>query len=127
MEMCGMDWSLDELLAPWFGDAVEAWLAYSLTGSVDGWLDSDPLHVEEVDRVTIVLSRSFGAQCREAGGLVPSLGDSVAATAARVVVEMMAEGQESRAIELISRHPHPARPVRLLTEVLALGQTLSQQ
>ncbi len=117
-----MDWSLDELLAPWVGDAIEVWLVYKRIGSAGAWLDEDPRRLVDLDRVIVVVARAVSVQYQEAGRQLPiPANDLLVARVACAVVEVMAF-DEARGIELICSDRLPVDRVSLLDAILALDE-----
>ncbi len=116
-----MDWSLDELFAPWVGDAVEVWLVHGLIGSVNAWLKEDPQRQVDIDRVTVVVARAVNARYQRAGLQLPIPNDLLPVRVASAVVEAMAHDQD-RAIELICSDRLPVNPIELLDAILSLNK-----
>ncbi len=118
-----MDWSLDELLAPWIGDATEVWLVHSLIGSAGAWLREDPRRLGDIDRVTVVVARAISARYQQAGRQLPTHNDLPTARIANALVEMMTL-DEDRAIEFTCSDRLPVDPIELLDAILALNKPI---
>ncbi len=92
-----MDRLLDELLAVWLGDAVEALLSYD-GGRLDSWSRAVALDEPTAERVALIIVRSI-ATARRSGPR--SLDDDGVSGAASDLVDLCAAGFDEGAYQLI--------------------------